>query len=99
MDLYIISRKIHRIAALIIAVFILLMAGTGVTLKYNAFVAVSLPSINLGLMRYLHNNLSPWFAIALTTMMMSGLIMYFYPLVRRKKIQDTASTISNNDQP
>ncbi|MFA4872700.1 MAG: hypothetical protein WC659_02065 [Patescibacteria group bacterium] len=44
--------------------------------------------------------LSPWFAIALTVMAVTGLYMYFYPLVRRKKIQDNTTPNQNdNDQP
>ncbi len=100
MNLYSISRRIHRITALLTTILILFMAGTGVTLKYSAFVSANLPSLNLGLMRYLHNNLSPWFAIALTVMAVTGLYMYFYPLMRRKKAQNnTASAQNDSSQP
>lgn len=97
MNMYLISKKIHRLIALLTAMFILLMAGTGIMLKYSSFISTKFSFINLSLVRYLHNQLSPWFAIALATMMITGLCMYFYPLMRREKIQDSVAPSKNDN--
>lgn len=78
---YLISKKIHRILVLIITVLSLLMALTGLMLKYPAF---NLNLINLGLVRYLHNQLSPLFGIVLTLMIITGVWMYLYPELQKR---------------
>lgn len=82
-NLYILSRKIHRIMVLIISVIGLLIAGTGILLKYT-FISEKLSFIDLGLIRFLHNNLSPYFAIVFLGMLITGLFMYLYPMLRNK---------------
>ncbi len=83
---YLFCRKIHRIFVLTIVVLTIIMAGTGSLLKYSSF-ASKISFIDLGLVRYLHNNLSPWFTLALVIMTLTGLVMYFYPwYIKRKKV-------------
>ena len=82
-NLYILSRKIHRLLVLIILVIGLLMAGTGMALKYT-FLSSSLPFVDLGFVRYLHNVLSPFFAIVFLGMLITGIYMYIFPLLRKK---------------
>ena len=82
-NLYVLSRKIHRILVLIISVIGLLMAGTGIMLKYT-FISERLTFIDLGLIRFLHNNLSPYFAIVFFAMFITGLFMYLFPLLQKK---------------
>lgn len=81
-NLYILSRKIHRILVLIISVIGILMAITGILLKYT-FIATKLTFIDLGLIRFIHNNLSPFFAVVFLGMLITGLIMYIFPLIRK----------------
>lgn len=82
-NLYILSRKIHRIFVLIISVVGILMALTGLLLKYT-FIASKFTFIDLGLVRFIHNNLSPIFSIVFLSMLITGLFMYLYPLTRKK---------------
>ncbi|VVA43985.1 conserved hypothetical protein [Candidatus Roizmanbacteria bacterium] len=82
-NLYLLSRKIHRLLVLIIAVIGVLMAGTGTLLKYT-FISEKLTFIDLGLIRFLHNNLSPYFAIVFLGMLITGLFMYIFPFTRNK---------------
>jgi len=83
-NLYILSRKVHRILVLVISVVGLLMAITGILLKYTFF-ATKFNFIDLGLVRYIHNNLSPYFTIAFFGMIITGLILYFFPFVKNKQ--------------
>lgn len=85
MNTYQLSRKIHRLLVLLITVLGLAMAGSGLLLKYPSFVSQSLSFIDLGLLRYLHNRLSPWFGILLTLMALTGVVMYFYPVYMKRK--------------
>lgn len=82
-NLYILSRKIHRILVIIITFLTVLMAGTGTVLKYS-FVAAKLTFIDLGLIRYIHNQISPFFTITLVFMMLTGIFMYIFPLLKKK---------------
>jgi hypothetical protein len=80
--LYILSRKIHRILVMIISVIGILMAITGVILKYP-FISKNLSFLDLGLIRYLHNNLSPYFTIVFLLMSITGIFMYLFPLLKK----------------
>ncbi|MFA5107261.1 MAG: hypothetical protein WC497_02955 [Patescibacteria group bacterium] len=86
MNNFLLSKKIHRLLVLLISALILVMATSGLLLKYPDFVSRSLSFIDLGLLRYIHNRLSPWFGGILTLMALTGLIMYFYPVYARRKI-------------
>jgi|WetSurMetagenome_2_1015567.scaffolds.fasta_scaffold37239_2 hypothetical protein len=77
---YITFRKIHRLLVLVISVATLLMAFTGLLLKYPRITNI-LP-FDLVTIRNLHNVASPFFTIILVLMMISGLVMYFYPIWR-----------------
>ena len=81
--LYLLAKKIHRIFLFSTTLLVLIMALTGSLLKYS-FIASKFSFINLLLMRNLHNNLSPFLTISLLVMMTTGLIMYLYPLMRKK---------------
>jgi hypothetical protein len=62
------------------------MAGTGLLLKYTSLASKYLPFVDLGLTRYIHNNLSVLFTIVLVIMALSGIVMYFYPwYVKRRQ--------------
>lgn len=63
---------------------IFLMAGTGTALKYPNF-AVKIPSVDIDSVRMLHNNMSPFFSISLFVMMLTGVYMYVFPLLRSKQ--------------
>lgn len=83
LKLMFISRKIHRVFVLIISVLILIMAGTGTILKYPGITTV-IP-FDLGVVRYIHNNLSTVFTIALLVMMATGLALYLIPIIVRSR--------------
>jgi hypothetical protein len=65
------------------------MATTGAIMKYSAVFSKYMSFIDLGMVRYIHNNLSPFFTAALGLMALSGLYMYFYTLPARKKSAST----------
>jgi hypothetical protein len=77
--LYLVAKSIHRYLVIIITVLTILMAGTGIAIKYNVGI------FDLPLTRYIHNNLSVVFTVALILMMLSGIIMYVFPLIRNRK--------------
>lgn len=81
--LYLFSKSIHRILVILISVVGLFMAVTGILLKYT-FLVTKLSFFDLGLIRYLHNNLSPIFVFLFFLMGITGIIMYIYPLTRKK---------------
>lgn len=80
-NLYLLSRKIHRILVLLITVSTLVMAFTGMILK-NPGIGQTL-GLNPGLIRYLHNNFSLVFVLILSMMMITGLTMYLFPYFKR----------------
>ena len=82
-ELYLLAKKIHRIFLFCTTFLVLVMAVTGTLLKYS-FIAGKFTFINLVTIRSLHNNLSPFLSISLFVMMTTGLIMYLYPLMRKK---------------
>jgi len=77
-----IARKIHRLLVLILTSFSLVMAFTGLLLKYP-FYSSMFKFLNLGMIRYIHNQLSPWLTITLFLMAVSGVLMYFSPWSRK----------------
>lgn len=79
---YLLSRKIHRILVLIISVVGLLMALTGMLLKYT-LIATKFTFIDLDLIRYIHNNLSPIFSFVFLGMLVTGLFMYIFTLPKK----------------
>jgi hypothetical protein len=81
---YILSRKIHRYLVIIITVLTVIMAGTGTVLKFPVAFG-SFGFINVGLVRFIHNNLSILFTIVLLLMAISGIIMYLFPYLNKKK--------------
>jgi H+/Cl- antiporter ClcA len=81
--IYLLSKSIHRILLLIILFIGLFMSVTGILLKYT-FLATKFSFIDLGQVRYIHNNLSPVFSILFFMMALTGIIMYIFPLTRNK---------------
>lgn len=82
-NLYLLSKKIHRFLVVIIMIVGILMSVTGILLKFT-FVAAKFSFIDLGQVRYIHNNLSPVFSIIFFVMALTGIIMYIFPLTRNK---------------
>ena len=80
-NLYLLSRKIHRILILLIIMSTLIMAFTGMILK-NPGIGQTL-GLNSSLIRYLHNNFSLVFVSILSMMMVTGLVMYLFPYFKR----------------
>lgn len=81
--IYLYAKKIHRILVLVICVLTVLMATTGALLKYS-FIASQFSFIDLRLTRWIHNQMSPFFSITLFGMILTGIIMYVFPLMKKK---------------
>lgn len=82
--IYLYARTIHRFLVMIISFLTLIMAGTGLILR-QAREGKNLPnSIDVNLARYIHNQLSVLFTVVLILMALSGIIMYIYPLIKKK---------------
>ncbi|KKP87038.1 MAG: hypothetical protein UR89_C0008G0010 [Candidatus Roizmanbacteria bacterium GW2011_GWA2_35_8] len=81
--LYLFSKKVHRFLVVIIAVIGLTMSLTGILLKYP-FISEKLVYIDLITIRYIHNNLSPFFTIVFLLMMLTGIVMYIFPFTRNR---------------
>lgn len=77
-----IARKIHRFLVLTLTIFSLIIAFTGLFLKYP-FISSRLNFLDLGMMRYIHNQLSPWLTVTLLLMALSGVLLYFSPWSRK----------------
>lgn len=82
-SLYLLAKKIHRMLVFVIIVVGFTMSLTGILLKYS-FLATKFDFIDLGQVRYLHNNLSPFFSVVLILMILTGIVMYLFPLTRNK---------------
>lgn len=78
--MFILMRKIHRMTALVITTFSIIMGTTGFILKYKI-----VPVKYIVLSRSIHNVFSPFFLIALLVMITTGLCMYFYPWIIKLK--------------
>lgn len=59
----------------------MVMSVTGTILK---FPQMQNAILEIGLMRYIHNALSPLFSLSLFVMIVTGIVMYIFPLTRRK---------------
>ncbi|EKE14875.1 MAG: hypothetical protein ACD_12C00259G0005 [uncultured bacterium] len=81
-NLFLFSKKIHRFLVIFIAIIGIIMSVTGILLKYT-FIAAKFTFIDLELIRFIHNNLSPIFALVFLGMLITGLIMYIFPLIRK----------------
>ncbi|MFH0828947.1 MAG: hypothetical protein V1907_02090 [Candidatus Kerfeldbacteria bacterium] len=83
--LYQFVRSVHRLLVMVIVVMIVSMALTGSALKYTTMTLKLFPKLDLVQLRYVHNQLSPYFTGALGLMALTGLGMYILPpLIRRR---------------
>ena len=85
--LYIFSKKIHRLLALIVAILASIMTVTGLSMKYGWF----LDPITA---RVIHNLFSLYFVIALVPMGLTGLVMFVFPYWQKQK-NKTVNKASN----
>lgn len=77
--LYNYSRKIHRLFMFLTIVLTFLMWLTGQVME-EGWAIMTDPQA-----RYIHRVSSKIFTISLGLMIVSGLVMYFYPLIRKIK--------------
>ena len=82
-NLYLFAKKIHRFLVILISTIGILMAGTGTFLKF-IIISEKLSFVDMEQIRLIHNNLSPYFAVVFLGMLITGLIMYFFPMLRNK---------------
>ena len=78
-DMFLLIKKIHRALVWIIITLGLVMGGTGLLLKFPAFADSYFSFFVPVQIRYLHNQISVYFSIALALMMITGIWMYIYP--------------------
>ncbi len=72
------ARKIHRLLVLFMSLLGLLMGVSGTMLKFQI-------GPNLDLARYVHNQLSTLLFAGLLVMIVTGLLMYLFPLLLKSK--------------
>lgn len=82
-QLYRWAKMTHRATMFGLVGLGIMMGITGLALKY-VWLAQVLPG-NFQLWRFLHNQLSPLFALFLTVMAVSGLYLYWYPWYSRRQ--------------
>jgi hypothetical protein len=80
--IFIWSKTIHRLFLYITTFLVFFMSISGILSKFIFF--NSLPFIEIGLIRKLHNDLSIYFVLSLTVMMITGLYMYIFPLLQNR---------------
>jgi len=90
--LYLLARKIHRTMVLVMVVLIFIMSPTGAIMKFPE-ISKTFSFINPLTARYIHNQVSPFFSIALMIMLLTGGYMYLFTLP--KKTTDTTSKQTN----
>lgn len=73
---FIFFKRIHRLLALLVASFGIVMMITGMSMKYGWFVDPLTA-------RSTHNLFSTFFVIALLPMMITGLFMFIFPYWQR----------------
>jgi len=91
-------RTIHRLLVLVILTMVLGMSLTGLALKYSATTLKLFSRIDLARVRYVHNQLSPYFTGVLGLMALSGLGMYILPPLigrRARARQKETQTVVN----
>lgn len=97
--LYLLSKKIHRLCLFATIMLIFVMGGTGVIMKYPGFFD-AIPFIDPILMRGIHAELSIYFLIALTIMMLTGTYMYLFPILNaRKKMATQVEPVKSEVTP
>ncbi len=79
--LYLLAKKIHRFLVFIITAMIVIIAWTGVMMKYSWAPF----GMNLAKARYVHNQLSIVFTIVLALMAITGIAMYLLPYLISKR--------------
>jgi len=96
-NLFLFSKKIHRYLVIIIISLGLLMTTSGVLLKFPEIASNYLTFINMGFVRYIHNQLSTYFGIALFLMTLTGTWMYFYPMWKQRKNKEKTNIPESTD--
>jgi hypothetical protein len=81
-DLFIKARKIHRVFVLVITTLSVLMAVTGIFIKYSSI--ANFFNLDQSLLRYIHNELSPFFTFTLLLMAATGIYLYLFPYLKKK---------------
>ncbi len=87
-QLFLLSKKIHRWSLLVTVLLTLIMGSTGMLLKYPNLGEIV--NIDLGLIRYIHREMSVLFSVALIIMATTGLAMYFIPELLNKARQSNS---------
>lgn len=90
MNIYLSSKIIHRWLVGLLSILGIIVGLTGLILDDNR--SGTWLGVDIGLIRELHGNLGVFFAYLLFAMIITGLVLYFFPYYQKKKVQDRAST-------
>lgn len=98
MGLYLFTKRVHRWLVLIIMFLTIVMGGTGLLLKYPRVNTAYFSVLDPTLVRLVHSQLSAWFAAVLALMVVSGLVMYFFPVWQKHKQLRRQSAVNRGDR-
>ncbi len=87
------SKTIHRQSMWGMIILGLTMGITGSMLKYP-IASSSIPGVSLRLVRYLHNQVSPFFGLLLFVMMVTGIYMYWFPWYTKRQALKKSQNLS-----
>lgn len=80
------SRRLHRLTLWFVVVLGLVQMVTGLALKYP-----QLTFFNQGSVRLLHFQTASWFTIAFGIQLITGMVMYFIPMIIKYKQKKRAA--------
>jgi uncharacterized iron-regulated membrane protein len=92
------SKTIHRLSLFGMVGLGLIMGTTGSWMKFSQL-AMLTPRLDLQMVRYLHNQMSPFFSIFLGLMTVTGLYMYWFPWYSKRQALKKAQQVNTNVQP
>lgn len=78
------AKTLHRLSMFGMVGLGLIMGLTGSLLKFEVISSV-IPVFDLQLVRYLHNELSPFFSLFFGVMSLTGIYMYWFPWYSKRQ--------------
>ncbi|OGK20188.1 hypothetical protein A2866_01650 [Candidatus Roizmanbacteria bacterium RIFCSPHIGHO2_01_FULL_39_8] len=82
-SLYLLCKKIHRITMFIAVILILIMSFTGTFMKFP-FLLAYFGLFTIAQLTQWHSLFSPYFALTILIMLVTGVFMYLYPILKKE---------------
>jgi cytochrome b subunit of formate dehydrogenase len=79
---YLISKRIHRIIVFPLVILMLIMSLSGMVLKFPRVLGFA---VNPSFASYVHNQVSVFFSALLFGMAITGLVLYLYPIIKKRQ--------------